>query len=976
MGTSGAVNTNQNGQNGGPGQSVTADAGVTIPNTNATNTATAYGGQGGSGGNGGGTISGLGAGGNGGLGGNATAQSMTSISLGDGTASSYAQGGTGGFGGSGGQFEQYGQTGAGSNAGNATATAFATAPGNVTVTATAVGGQGGQPGVGSDALAGADGGTATLDAQGISTGGGSVTVIGTLRGGNGGEAGGGFDNTNTNGGNGIDAGLENNVSGSTTGTLTLEQIVYGGNAGIPIGLGQPSLETAGAATSSLSYSGVTASVVNAYVTANGGSGAGALEYASGGNGNTANASANISGIGAINVTADANGGTGGNASGTYSVGSTIFSYQAGNGTTAMATASGTSTTGQPVVVTANQTGGDGGTGYVGSSAGNGADSIMNNAVSGATSGGLTLIQQASAGNGALSESGSAGLAGMAVSNLTVDQDTETGGIIVQSTANGGMGGSGWQYNATATNATQGGNASASVNVTDIGDINASVSAFGGPGGNAAIGAGNCGNGGFGTITAASATSTGPGAHTVMLTVTEQGGDGGEEPPPGGPGSVPPVAGNGGSGQSASLNGVANPNVGAAGTIFVLQNAIGGSAGQLYDGGTGSPGTAGSGTAVLALARDIANLNVTDDASGGYGADATITGPSTNGGNAYASSSATDNAGTPNAYATAQGGTPGATYNSQDVLIYALPGTATALAVANSTLDSANPTASATATGYTPGATATITTVGGGTASAMTNIGYTGYYGNSISNINVDGLLISATASAAATATGNGYAQTQTIAFVAEPTPTLSSAGTFQAAVIQDCIPTAAQAAVAIGSTHPNSAAAVAGSTDFLGMTVLSDMHSYSYYDPVAASETQSSNSEYVFDLSDLPSNTRDLVVCLLDNQISGAGFATLDFQIDANGSLIPGQNYSFTSPATAATFFSDNPINLGPITNFGSGGQLKLDIDMSVTTENSGDGFTADLLIANTGLVTVPEPAGALLFTPLLILARRRKAAR
>jgi hypothetical protein len=139
---------------------------------------------------------------------------------------------------------------------------------------------------------------------------------------------------------------------------------------------------------------------------------------------------------------------------------------------------------------------------------------------------------------------------------------------------------------------------------------------------------------------------------------------------------------------------------------------------------------------------------------------------------------------------------------------------------------------------------------------------------------------------------------------------------------------------------------------------------------------QGSNTEYVFDLADLPSNTRDLVISFLDGQISGAGFTDLDLQIYANRSLIPGQDHDFTSPADALAFFSDNPIDLGPIINFDNGGTLDLEIDMTVTTMNSGDGFTGDLLIGNTGLISVPEPACALLLAPVAILMRRRRHTR
>ena len=91
---------------GGPGQSVTADADFTSPNTDASNTAEATGGNGGQGGNGAAgdsTIPNGGNGGDGGAGGAATAQTATTTSGATaGQAISTAQGGNGGAGGAGG----------------------------------------------------------------------------------------------------------------------------------------------------------------------------------------------------------------------------------------------------------------------------------------------------------------------------------------------------------------------------------------------------------------------------------------------------------------------------------------------------------------------------------------------------------------------------------------------------------------------------------------------------------------------------------------------------------------------------------------------------------------------------------------------------------------------------------------------------------------------------------------------------------
>jgi hypothetical protein len=127
------------------------------------------------------------------------------------------------------------------------------------------------------------------------------------------------------------------------------------------------------------------------------------------------ATGTLNGQGTLTISATA---TGGNGGGNFTGGE------------ALATASGSSSTGATVIVTATQTGGKGGWG-----GGRGADSVMSNAVSGSTSGALTLNQNAVGGDaGSGMWTGNSG--GAASSSLTV-QNLAASKLTVNASAVGG-----------------------------------------------------------------------------------------------------------------------------------------------------------------------------------------------------------------------------------------------------------------------------------------------------------------------------------------------------------------------------------------------------------------------------------------------------------------------------------------------------------------------------------------------------------
>jgi hypothetical protein len=338
----------------------------------------------------------------------------------------------------------------------------------------------------------------------------------------------------------------------------------------------------------------------------------------------------------VTVSAYATGGSGGGGVGTGCVG--------GNGAAAnLGQVSGSSSGGGNVTVIASVTGGSGGYGYtytvniLAANGGNGADASLTNAVSGSTSGSLTLIQQATGGAGGGTDGGTTGIAGNASSKLTLDQNGSAS-LIGKALAYGGGGG-----NTRSTSAGAGGTACSMINLTGSGNVNATAQATGGGGGAGYMLGTTSGNGGSATAVAtgysigsssivnvaaiatggdggntdygvtgtggnAIATATGPSSATVVATA--QGGSGGAEAAPSG--STPSGLGSG-----ASASAIVNfgnltieqdsPPVGSQGGYAQLD--IGG---EVLSLGSGNPnnGTltlAGSGTVSIAGIAGSGNL---------------------------------------------------------------------------------------------------------------------------------------------------------------------------------------------------------------------------------------------------------------------------------------------------------------------------------------------------------------------------------
>ncbi len=230
----------------------------------------------------------------------------------------------------------------------------------------------------------------------------------------------------------------------------------------------------------------------------------------GGNGGNAHASAAASNTDQfVSATATATGGHGGNA-----VGDDALAGAGGVGIidSVNATMTGTGS----AVAQATQIGGDGGNGTNGALGGNGGSSILSNAVSGSTSGMLTLKQYATGGFGG--EAGGNG--GDAQSSLTYT-DSQAQSLIVDLRATGGHAGIG---NGSISSGSAG-SAAVGATITGAHDVTITATASGGWGGNNSTGLAS--GGGSAVLNPIVGISTGNG--DVSVSGTAGGGPAGSSP---------------------------------------------------------------------------------------------------------------------------------------------------------------------------------------------------------------------------------------------------------------------------------------------------------------------------------------------------------------------------------------------------------------------------------------------------------------
>jgi hypothetical protein len=89
---------------------------------------------------------------------------------------------------------------------------------------------------------------------------------------------------------------------------------------------------------------------------------------------------------------------------------------------------------------------------------------------------------------------------------------------------------------------------------------------------------------------------------------------------------------------------------------------------------------------------------------------------------------------------------------------------------------------------------------------------------------------------------------------------------------------------------------------------------------------------------------QDLLIGLFDPVTKGSGFTNLAFTVQENGTTVVSKDFTSTEVAQAKAYFTDRPLDLGSLSSMSS---LDLTIDLQVTTNSTGSGFEAGLLIGD-----------------------------
>jgi hypothetical protein len=304
---------------------------------------------------------------------------------------------------------------------------------------------------------------------------------------------------------------------------------------------------------------------------------------------------------------------------------------------------------------------------------------------------------------------------------------------------------------------------------------------------------------------------------------------------------------------------------------------------------------------------------------------------------------------------------------------------TVFATANGGVGATGSTLGTTITYGNATATAAATSSGGGLAQATA----TGTGGNSpgtitataTSNNSASGAVVSVRASGATRLPSAANANPP-------PTETLHSfgsasiAGSFSgfdqvadnpnsnAGTVITGAPSAADVSNAIGTSHPNVTAAFDASNEVDYLALVAQGGDNITSGTQNGTQELTSSSLLTLDVAQLAHGAEMLEIGLLDPDPEGNGFSSLHFQLQVNGMTVVDQ--TFTDEATANAYFSDDVLNLGPL----SGTTATLSTLLDVTTASAGDGYNVDFVVAN----AVPEPSSwALLGGGVLVLMRRRK---
>jgi hypothetical protein len=91
-----------------------------------------------------------------------------------------------------------------------------------------------------------------------------------------------------------------------------------------------------------------------------------------------------------------------------------------------------------------------------------------------------------------------------------------------------------------------------------------------------------------------------------------------------------------------------------------------------------------------------------------------------------------------------------------------------------------------------------------------------------------------------------------------------------------------------------------------------------------------------------------LLVGLLDTNVEGNGFDTLNFQVSREGAVVV--NETFMTSAAAVTYFDTKVLDLGSNGVGNVSGNLDLIFTLSLTTNDAGAGFYFDMVFGNSTL--------------------------
>ena len=149
---------------------------------------------------------------------------------------------------------------------------------------------------------------------------------------------------------------------------------------------------------------------------------------------------------------------------------------------------------------------------------------------------------------------------------------------------------------------------------------------------------------------------------------------------------------------------------------------------------------------------------------------------------------------------------------------------------------------------------------------------------------------------------------------------------------------------AVLAANPNIATAFGASPVFFAIDELGGQYAKS---GGTGPETNTETVNLTVDLTKLVSE-QDLVVGFYNGTALGAGFTSMTLTITADGSATPLFTQTFTTLASAETFFTNNAMDLGKLgTGALAGSTLTLTATLSITTASHGDGFYASLIVGD-----------------------------